>query len=84
MIELFTAPTPNGRKVSIALEEMALPYTVHPIDLKSGQQKSAESRRSSMTASPSSNPAPSCSTSPKKPAGFSPPIQKPVPSPSNG
>jgi len=42
MIDLYTAPTPNGRKVSIALEEMALPYKVHAIDLKSGQQKSPE------------------------------------------
>ena len=28
MIELFTAATPNGWKISIALEEMGLPYTV--------------------------------------------------------
>lgn len=39
MIELYTAPTPNGRKVSIALEEMALPYEVHAIDLAAGEQK---------------------------------------------
>lgn len=42
MIELYTAPTPNGRKVSIALEEMDLPYTVHAIDLAKGEQKTAE------------------------------------------
>jgi GST-like protein len=42
MIELFTAPTPNGRKVSIALEEMAVPYKVHAIDLKAAEQKSPE------------------------------------------
>lgn len=42
MIELYTAPTPNGRKVSIALEEMGLPYTVHAIDLAKGEQKTAE------------------------------------------
>jgi glutathione S-transferase len=42
MIELFTAPTPNGRKVSIALEEMELDYEVHAIDLKSGKQKSPD------------------------------------------
>jgi GST-like protein len=41
MIELLTAPTPNGRKISIALEEMAVPYTVRAIDLKAGEQKSA-------------------------------------------
>ncbi len=42
MIELYTAPTPNGRKVSIALEEMGLPYTVHALDLARGEQKTAE------------------------------------------
>ena len=42
MIDLYTAPTPNGRKVSIALEEMGLDYTVHPVDLAAGQQKTAE------------------------------------------
>jgi glutathione S-transferase/GST-like protein len=41
MIDLYTWSTPNGRKVSIALEEMGLPYAVHPVDLKSGAQKSA-------------------------------------------
>jgi glutathione S-transferase len=42
MIELYTWTTPNGRKASIALEEMALPYTVHPIALKTGAQKAPE------------------------------------------
>jgi GST-like protein len=39
MIDLFTAPTPNGWKVSIMLEELGLPYTVHPINLLEGQQR---------------------------------------------
>ncbi len=39
MIELFTSPTPNGHKVSIALEEMGLDYEFHTIDLHSGEQK---------------------------------------------
>ena len=39
MIDLYTAATPNGWKVSITLEELGLPYTVHPIDLSSGDQK---------------------------------------------
>ena len=39
MIELFTAATPNGHKVSIALEELALPYTVRPIQLDTNEQK---------------------------------------------
>ena len=39
MIDLYTAATPNGWKVSIALEELALPYEVHVLDLGSGAQK---------------------------------------------
>jgi len=39
MIQLYTAPTPNGRKVSIALEELGAPYEVHAVDLKAGEQK---------------------------------------------
>jgi GST-like protein len=39
MIDLYTAATPNGYKASITLEEMGLPYTVHAIDLSSGDQK---------------------------------------------
>lgn len=40
MLELYTAPTPNGYKVSIALEELGLPYQVHAVDLAAGEQKS--------------------------------------------
>lgn len=39
MITLYTAPTPNGHKISIALEEMALDYRVVPLDLSSNEQK---------------------------------------------
>lgn len=39
MIELYTAPTPNGHKVSIALEEMALPYQLHPLSFDRAEQK---------------------------------------------
>jgi GSH-dependent disulfide-bond oxidoreductase len=39
MIELYTAPTPNGWKVSIALEELGLPYAAHFIDILKGVQK---------------------------------------------
>lgn len=38
MIELYTWTTPNGRKVSILLEELGIPYTVHPIDIGAGDQ----------------------------------------------
>lgn len=39
MIDLYTSPTPNGYKVTITLEELGLPYTVHTIDLSTGAQK---------------------------------------------
>jgi GSH-dependent disulfide-bond oxidoreductase len=39
MIDLYTAATPNGHKISIALEELALSYTMHVLDLAAGQQK---------------------------------------------
>ena len=39
MIDLYTAPTPNGHKVSITLEELELPYRLHALDLGAGQQK---------------------------------------------
>ena len=42
MIELYTSATPNGHKVSIALEEMGLEYCVKPIDLLKGEQKTPE------------------------------------------
>lgn len=38
MIDLYTWTTPNGRKVSIALEEFGLPYTVHPINIGKDEQ----------------------------------------------
>ena len=38
MIDLYTWSTPNGRKVSIMLEEVGLPYAVHPIDITKDEQ----------------------------------------------
>ncbi len=38
MIELYTQATPNGHKVSIALEEMAVPYRVRLVDLARDEQ----------------------------------------------
>ena len=38
MIDLYTAATPNGFKATIALEELGLPYTVHVVDLRRGEQ----------------------------------------------
>jgi GSH-dependent disulfide-bond oxidoreductase len=37
-IELWAYNTPNGRKISVALEEMELPYTVRVVDITKGQQ----------------------------------------------
>jgi len=39
LIDLYTSETPNGWKVSIALEELELPYEVRPIALSKGEQK---------------------------------------------
>lgn len=39
MIDLYTAATPNGHKVSIALEELGLPYMLKTLDLSKNEQK---------------------------------------------
>ena len=41
-IELHTWNTPNGRKISVALEEMGLPYKVIPVDITKGEQMKPE------------------------------------------
>lgn len=42
MIDLYTAATPNGHKVSIALEELNLHYTLNVLDLSKAEQKKPE------------------------------------------
>jgi len=42
MIDLYTAPTPNGWKASICLEELEMPYEVHVINLLAGDQRQPE------------------------------------------
>ncbi|MGY2338617.1 glutathione S-transferase family protein [Pseudomonas sp. SDO5532_S415] len=42
MIDLYTAATPNGHKVSIVLEELGLPYTVHALSFDKKEQKSPD------------------------------------------
>ena len=42
MIELWTWNTPNGRKISVALEEMGLPYSVRPVDITKDEQFNPE------------------------------------------
>ena len=43
VIDLYTWTTPNGRKASIALEELGLPYEAHAIDIGKGDQFKPES-----------------------------------------
>jgi GST-like protein len=42
MIELFYWPTPNGKKVTILLEELGLPYKITPVNIQQGAQFSQE------------------------------------------
>lgn len=42
MIDLYTWSTPNGRKVSILLEELGQDYTVHSVDIGAGDQNTPE------------------------------------------
>ncbi len=45
MIELYFAPTANGLRATVALEETALPYRVHALDLYKGEQHTPEFQR---------------------------------------
>ena len=42
MIELYYWPTPNGHKITIFLEEAAVPYQIHPVDIGKGEQFKAD------------------------------------------
>lgn len=42
MIELYTWPTPNGHKIHIMLEEAAIPYRVHSVNIRTGEQFAPE------------------------------------------
>jgi GST-like protein len=44
-LELHSFDTPNGRKISVALEELGLPYTVHVVDITQGEQHAPEFTR---------------------------------------
>ena len=46
-IDLYTWPTPNGRKISIALEEFGLDYVAHPVNIgKDEHQTQAQAQLS--------------------------------------
>ena len=86
MIDLYAMGSPNVVKIYIALEEMGLPYTVHPVDVFGEAQFSPEFLRLNPNAkvpvmstarpragSPTrfSSPGPSWSTWRTRPGGFS-------------
>src|SRR5688572_3582011 len=41
-IDFYTWNTPNGRKISVALEEMGLPYKVYPVNIGKGEQRAPD------------------------------------------
>jgi GSH-dependent disulfide-bond oxidoreductase len=41
-IDFYTWNTPNGRKISVALEEMGLPYKVYPVNISKGEQRAPD------------------------------------------
>jgi GST-like protein len=44
LIDLYTAPTPNGHKASCTLEELGIAYETHVVDISSGEQHTAQFR----------------------------------------
>ena len=83
MIELYGMGSPNVVKIYIALEELGLPYNVHPVDVFAGKQFDADFLKLNPMAKvpvivdsdgpggkscTSSSPAPSCCISPRRPA----------------
>ena len=57
-IDLYFWPTPNGWKISIALEEMSLPYCLHLIDIGAGDQIKPEFLKLSPTTACPRSPIP--------------------------
>jgi GST-like protein len=90
-LQLYSLPTPNGVKVSIALEEIGLAYEPHRVAFDRGDQKSAEFtslnpyQKIPAILDPTgraagrwrcSSRARSCSISPTRPASSFPPIRR--------
>jgi GST-like protein len=50
MIDFYTWSTPNGRKVSIMLEETGLPYTLHAVNIGNGDQHQPQFRALNLNA----------------------------------
>ena len=86
MIDLYYWTTPNGHKITIFLEEAHVPYRLIPVNIGKGDQFKPEFLRHAPNnripaivddepadggpRSACSNPAPSCSTSARRPAAF--------------
>jgi GST-like protein len=92
MITLYTYNTPNGRKISVALEEMGLPYEVKVIDIGKGEQFSPDFLKIAPnnkipaivdSEGPDGQPisvfesAPSCTTWPRRPGSSCLPTPRP-------
>jgi GST-like protein len=82
-IELYAWDTPNGRKISVALEEMQLDYTVHPVNITKGEQQepafvsiapNGKIPAIVDTAGPDGRRVPYCSISARKPASSIQPV----------
>ena len=43
-LQLYSSPTPNGVKISIALEELGLPYEAHRLELSRNESRHSRSR----------------------------------------
>ena len=99
-IQLYSFPTPNGVKVSIALEELGLPYEAHAVNISQkreldagipvaqSERKNSRNHRSERSRRQADravrSPAPSCSISPRRQASSSPPTRRCATRRSNG
>jgi hypothetical protein len=76
MIELYGMGSPNVVKIYVALEELGLAYTVHPVDVFAGKQFDADFLKLNPLAKVPS-PAPSCFIWPRRPVSCCPPASPP-------
>jgi GSH-dependent disulfide-bond oxidoreductase len=68
MIDVYYWPTPNGKKITIFLEETGLEYRVIPVNIRNGEQFKPDFLKISPNNRMPANPAPSCFTWLKRPA----------------